>query len=88
MVYIYTMPEIKKLKDKKHRKQICDALGIKTQAVTNWVSKGEVPIVHCASIEKSTKGAITRQDLRPDDWNLIWPELVKRHKKLNVVTNS
>ena len=29
----------------------------------------------CVSIERATGGAVTRQDLRPDDWHLIWPEL-------------
>ena len=28
-----------------------------------------------AGIERATKGKITRQALRPDDWQLIWPEL-------------
>lgn len=27
------------------------------------------------AIERSTKGKVTRRDLRPDDWHLIWPEL-------------
>lgn len=27
-------------------------------------------------IEDSTAGAVTRRDLRPDDWGDIWPELV------------
>ena len=29
----------------------------------------------CVAIEKATSGAVRRQDLRPDDWHLIWPEL-------------
>lgn len=28
-----------------------------------------------AGIERATEGAVTRQQLRPDDWPLIWPEL-------------
>jgi DNA-binding transcriptional regulator YdaS (Cro superfamily) len=28
------------------------------------------------AIEQVTNGAVTRKDLRPDDWHLIWPELV------------
>lgn len=27
-------------------------------------------------IERESKGAVTRRDLRPDDWHRIWPELV------------
>ena len=26
-------------------------------------------------IEQATNGEVTRKDLRPDDWHLIWPEL-------------
>ena len=62
------------------RKVISDVLGIKTQAVTNWKAKGEVPIEHCTPIEQATKGAVTRKDLRPNDWQAIWPELVKKYK--------
>ena len=30
----------------------------------------------CVRIERETFGAVTRKDLRPDDWAEIWPELV------------
>ena len=30
----------------------------------------------CVAIEQATGGAVTRRDLRPDDWHRIWPELV------------
>lgn len=28
------------------------------------------------AIEQATEGAVRRWDLRPDDWHLIWPELI------------
>lgn len=31
----------------------------------------------CASIERESNHAITRRDLRPHDWQDIWPELIK-----------
>lgn len=31
----------------------------------------------CVAIERVTGGLVTRADLRPNDWHLIWPELVK-----------
>jgi DNA-binding transcriptional regulator YdaS (Cro superfamily) len=34
-----------------------------------------VPIERCVPIERATNGAVTRKDLRPDDWQEIWPEL-------------
>lgn len=32
---------------------------------------------YCVAIERETRGHVTRQDLRPDDWHLIWPELAQ-----------
>lgn len=34
----------------------------------------------CVRIERVTGGAVTRRDLRPDDWHQIWPELVDQEK--------
>lgn len=31
-----------------------------------------------SALERESKSAVMRWDLRPDDWHLIWPELVKR----------
>jgi DNA-binding transcriptional regulator YdaS (Cro superfamily) len=31
--------------------------------------------VRCVAIEAATEGKVTRKDLRPDDWQAIWPEL-------------
>lgn len=35
----------------------------------------------CVQIEQETNGAVTRQDLRPHDYHLIWPELAKKKRK-------
>ena len=41
-----------------------------------WMTGGRpLPPVRCVAIERATGGAVTRQDLRPDDWADIWPEL-------------
>lgn len=32
---------------------------------------------YCVSIERATDGAVTRRDLRPNDWAQIWPELAE-----------
>lgn len=41
------------------------------------MSSGASPISaeRCVAIERATNGAVTRKDLRPNDWHLIWPEL-------------
>ena len=33
----------------------------------------------CVDVERLTSGAVTRMDLRPDDWHRIWPELAAAH---------
>jgi DNA-binding transcriptional regulator YdaS (Cro superfamily) len=55
------------------------AIGQSAQTVSNWRTRG-VPVVHCAEIERVTHGAVTRRDLRPDDWQRIWPELAEPTK--------
>ena len=34
-----------------------------------------VPVRRCLQLERATEGLVTRKDLRPNDWHLIWPEL-------------
>ena len=51
-------------------------LGVTKAAVYQWKEIGrQVPIRHCLTIERVTNGAVTRKDLRPNDWHLIWPEI-------------
>jgi DNA-binding transcriptional regulator YdaS (Cro superfamily) len=52
-------------------------LGMTKSAVDRWITKG-VPIKQCVAIEQTTNGAVTRRDLRPKDWHLIWPELAEK----------
>lgn len=33
------------------------------------------------AIERESRKRVTRQELRPDDWEAIWPELRKRRTK-------
>ena len=52
------------------------SLGVPRSFVTKMAAGDRpVPIAHMALIEGITEGAVTRRDLRPDDWHLIWPEL-------------
>jgi DNA-binding transcriptional regulator YdaS (Cro superfamily) len=51
-------------------------------AVSQWKNEDRrVPAAHCVVIERATNGAVTRRDLRPDDWHLIWPELTAPQQK-------
>ena len=55
------------------------ALGVTQPVISNWRARGTTPdAIHCVAIERATGGAVTRRDLRPDDWHLIWPELAHK----------
>ncbi|MFS2112714.1 transcriptional regulator [Herbaspirillum frisingense] len=57
--------------------KLAHLIGVRQSVISNWRARGTLiePLL-CARIERVTKGAITRQHLRPDDWQEIWPELV------------
>ncbi len=53
------------------------ALDVSGSIVTQWASGAKaVSAERCWPIECATQGAVRRQDLRPDDWHRIWPELI------------
>lgn len=45
------------------------------------MANGQAPISpeRCVEIWQKTGGAVTRQDLKPNDWPRIWPELIVHH---------
>lgn len=50
-------------------------LGVSQPTVSDWCTgKKRVPVERCLPIERATAGAVTRKDLRPEDWAEIWPE--------------
>lgn len=51
-------------------------IGVGQSNVSNWKMRASVPAEHCAAIEQATEGKVSRKELRPDDWERIWPELV------------
>lgn len=53
-----------------------ESVGVSQSMVWQWIEgRRPVPEKRCTRIERITNGAVTRQDLRPDDWAEIWPEL-------------
>ena len=54
-----------------------------SSAFINQIARGVrgVPVQSAATIEKATNGAVTRQEMFPDDWEKIWPELAKKQRK-------
>jgi DNA-binding transcriptional regulator YdaS (Cro superfamily) len=58
---------------------LAKAIGVSPVMVSLWKTGARpVPIERCVAIEQATGGAVTRRDLRPDDWHLIWPELAQK----------
>jgi DNA-binding transcriptional regulator YdaS (Cro superfamily) len=50
--------------------------------ISQWANGlRSIPPGRCVEIELVTRGAVTRQDLRPNDWQKYWPELTKQPKK-------
>ena len=46
--------------------------------VLRWANgQRSAPVIWCVRIENETAGKVTRRDLRPDDWQKIWPELAE-----------
>jgi DNA-binding transcriptional regulator YdaS (Cro superfamily) len=64
--------------------ELARAIGIKDPAqVRQWrhgYGDRKPSPENCVSIEQATGGRVTRQDLRPDDWPKIWPELAEPAK--------
>ncbi|MFT0532242.1 transcriptional regulator [Castellaniella hirudinis] len=61
----------------KHGEQtrLAKAIGVDPQLIHQWAHHiRPVPIGRCIPIERATNGAVSRRDLRPDDWHEIWPE--------------
>lgn len=58
--------------------RLAEALGVSISFLSQMAS-GAAPIspARCVAIEQATSGAVTRKDLRPDDWQQIWPELAE-----------
>lgn len=55
---------------------IARLLKISAPTVNQWVKRTRpVPAAYCTLIERATNGQVTRQELRPDDYWLIWPDL-------------
>ncbi len=49
-------------------------IGESPQCVANWVARGSVPVNKCAIVEEALEGRVSKLDLRPHDWQQIWPD--------------
>jgi len=54
-------------------------IGVSAPTISQWrTGIRPVPLERCTAIEQATNGQVTRKDLRPDDWEAIWPELTDK----------
>lgn len=60
------------------------ALGCDAAQIRQWKATAKMKrmpgAAYCVAIERATKGAVKRSDLRPD-WKAIWPELVPAKRR-------
>ena len=60
--------------------KVAKLVGVSPNAVSMW-RKNNIPASQYAFLgailEKESHGLITRKDLFPQSWHLIWPELLK-----------
>lgn len=57
---------------------LAQLLQVSAAAVGQWKSGARpIPVRQCVAIEAATSGAVSRRDLRPNDWQSIWPELAE-----------
>lgn len=60
--------------------ELAAALQVSASLVTQWAAGKPIAAERCPAIESITGGLVTRRDLRPNDWWLVWPEMVtKKH---------
>lgn len=69
--------------------ELREAIGAKSDAqVRQWqhgyANRRPGPM-YCVAIERVTNGAVSRRDLRPDDWQQHWPELLPARIKAKKV---
>ncbi|WP_226020230.1 transcriptional regulator [Serratia symbiotica] len=62
--------------DRGDAKKLATELGVSSSYLSQLASgRSSISPRRCVEIEKATNGQVSRQDLRPDDWESIWPEL-------------
>lgn len=67
------------------QQQFAKKLGVSQGMVHQWIAElTTVAAQKAVLIEQLTEGEVTRKDLRPVDWHLIWPELIDTNTSVTV----
>lgn len=65
-------------RQQKGEASLAKLLSVTPGTVNHWLwRRRPVPVAQCVRIEQLTGGQVTRQMLRPDDWESIWPDIEK-----------
>lgn len=60
--------------------KVAKLCGVTVQAVCQWRNNNAIPaaplMLIAATIEKESHGLVTRKDLFPQTYGLIWPEIM------------
>lgn len=60
-------------------KLLAEAIGVPQSFVSKMVNgEKSIPAEHCKLIQRITDGAVTVQEMRPNDWYKYWPELAQQ----------
>lgn len=60
---------------------LAKAIGVHAPDISRWLTGGRpIPTKYGAAIEHATGGLVTRQELFPEEWRRIWPELERRRR--------
>ena len=61
------------------RQAFAESVGTTARHLMN-VAYGSRPLDEkvCVAVEQRSGKAVTRRELRPNDWHLIWPELAEK----------
>ena len=61
------------------KSELARTLDVSPALVYQWANGiRPVAIQHCKAIHDWSKGQVTLMDLRPTDWQKIWPDLKRR----------
>mgnify|MGYP003342206865 FL=1 len=67
--------------------KVAKMCNVEPAAVSQWRKNGiprEQLLFLGARIEKESHGLVTRQDLFPTNWYLVWPELVPKNNSFGL----
>jgi len=64
--------------------KVANLTGVSTAAVSLW-RKNNIPhaqfVFLAATLERDSHGLITRKDIFPKSWHIIWPELTRSNSE-------